>query len=76
MSDELIHGRTLGEWQSRVPVIADLVALRETAWFNPERAPAAEGLADVGLTVVDIDEAAARLKRFAPSSSSPSPRPG
>lgn len=65
MSTAPIHGATLDEWERRVPVVGDLVALRETEWFAPEAVPAAEGLADVGLTRADVDDAAARLKRFA-----------
>lgn len=48
------------------PELSDVVTARETAWFNPETAPVAEALVDVGLTVADIDDAAARLVRFAP----------
>ena len=48
------------------PLIRDLIALRETHWFNPKIKDAAAGLADVGLTRVDIQDAADRLKRFAP----------
>lgn len=47
------------------PLIRDLIALRETYWFNPKIKDAAAGLADVGLTRADIQDAADRLKRFA-----------
>ena len=40
--------------------------MTETSWFNPDIRGAAEGLADVGLARADIEDAAARLKRFAP----------
>lgn len=59
-------GRTVAEWCAHDPVIADLVALRETSWFNPAVRPAAEALPDVGLTAADVEDAAARLRRFAP----------
>lgn len=61
-----IHGRTLAAWTTDLPLIADLVELRETQWFNPAVRPAAEALPDVGLTRADVVDAAARLKRFAP----------
>lgn len=48
------------------PRVGDLMALRENAWFNPAIKPAAEALPGVGLSVADVDEAADRLKRFAP----------
>ncbi|MFA5607118.1 MAG: D-serine ammonia-lyase [Leucobacter sp.] len=62
---ELIHGATVDEWERRAPVISDLVALHETEWFVPAVTATAEALGDVGLTTADIDEAAARLRRFA-----------
>ena len=66
MNEEVIHGRTLAAWGEQVPVVTDLVALHETEWFPPAVTPASEALADVGLTRADIDDAAARLRRFAP----------
>lgn len=53
------------EWADD-PLISELRALRETSWRNPTTPPASDALPEVGLTVADIDEAAARLKRFAP----------
>lgn len=65
MSNQIL-GRPLSEWISEFPIIDDLVALRETTWFNPNVRPVAQALPEVGLTTADIDDAAARLKRFAP----------
>lgn len=48
------------------PLVEDLVALKETAWFNPGTTSLAEGLPYVGLTEHDVQDAHARLKRFAP----------
>ncbi|MGF6394347.1 D-serine ammonia-lyase [Pseudomonas plecoglossicida] len=62
----MIHGKTLAQWCASHPLIEDLVALRETQWFNPAIAPAAEALGDVGLTAADVQAASARLQRFAP----------
>ena len=61
----MIHGRSLADWCASHPLLQDLAALRETAWFNPAVAPAAEGLGDVGLTQRDVSQAEARLARFA-----------
>ena len=44
----------------------DLIALKESTWFNPAIAPTAQALADVGLNAQDVQEASARLQRFAP----------
>lgn len=62
----MIHGKTLEAWCASHPLIRDLVALRETSWFNPAIAPAATALADVGLGADDVAQASARLRRFAP----------
>ena len=53
-------------WVKEHPVIQDLVALKETAWFNPAVAPAVEALQDVGLSLKDVQNASDRLTRFAP----------
>lgn len=58
-----IHIETLVE---RDPLMADLVALRDVTWFNPDSTTLAEGLPYVGLTQADVQEAEARLRRFAP----------
>lgn len=61
-----IHGKTLEQWYKDYPLIEDLVKLREATWFNPAIKKTAEALPEVGLTVEDIKDAAARLKRFSP----------
>ncbi|MCW3482087.1 D-serine ammonia-lyase [Neisseriaceae bacterium JH1-16] len=62
----MIEGMSLADWCTRYPLIETLMALEETSWFNPAIAPTAEALADVGLTATDVDDASARLARFAP----------
>ncbi|RSB15939.1 D-serine ammonia-lyase [Citrobacter farmeri] len=51
---------------AQYPLVEDLVALRETTWFNPGTTSLAEGLPYVGLTEEDVKDAHARLARFAP----------
>ncbi|MFY9262313.1 MAG: D-serine ammonia-lyase [Actinomycetaceae bacterium] len=58
--------KTIAEWVEQFPLLQELIDLKETSWFNPNVKPAEEALKEVGLTVEDIDDAAARLKRFAP----------
>ncbi|ALR78732.1 D-serine ammonia-lyase [[Enterobacter] lignolyticus] len=48
------------------PLVEDLVALKETTWINPRATTLAEGLPAVGLTEADVQDAHARLERFAP----------
>lgn len=50
----------------KFPLLNDLIALKEVAWFNPATTSLAEGLPYVGLTEEDVKEAHARLARFAP----------
>lgn len=48
------------------PLVRDLIALKETTRFNPATTTTAEGLPYVGLTADDVQDAHARLQRFAP----------
>ena len=56
---------TIDRWLQGHPLIRDLVALKETAWFNPAVQEARVALGDVGLTLEDVQDASARLGRFA-----------
>ncbi|MGQ7956708.1 D-serine ammonia-lyase [Pseudomonas sp. SP16.1] len=62
----MILGQSLATWRAQYPLLDELIALRETSWFNPAVAPAAQALADVGLSAADVADASARLERFAP----------
>lgn len=62
----MMHGKTLADWTSSHPLLTPLMALEETAWFNPAIAPSATALGDVGLGADDVAWASARLQRFAP----------
>lgn len=57
---------TVPQLLSRFPLLHDLIALRETQWFNPSVTSLADGLPWVGLTSHDVQDAEARLQRFAP----------
>lgn len=48
------------------PILGAVGTGEPTAWVNPHLAPAAEGLAHAPLSASDIDDAEARLARFAP----------
>lgn len=64
--NELIHGKTAAQWTSDLPLLKELMQEQETTWFNDQVLPAKDGIKRVGLTVKDVDDAADRLKRFAP----------
>nr|WP_307836130.1 D-serine ammonia-lyase [Chromobacterium sp. ASV5] len=61
----MIAGKTMEAWLDSHPLIGELIALRESSWFNPGVAPSAEALGDVGLSAADVADASARLERFA-----------
>ena len=61
-----IAGRSVADWIAAYPVVSDLCALKETAWTNPDKLPFAQAAAACPLTLSDIEDAAARLERFAP----------
>ncbi len=52
--------------QKDFPVVGELMALRETLWLNPAPQGTAAALVGAGLTRADVEDAAARLARFAP----------
>ncbi|MBE4964758.1 D-serine ammonia-lyase [Enterobacter cloacae complex sp. P24RS] len=57
---------TINALTARFPLVEDLITLKETTWLNPRTTTLAEGLPYVGLTKADVDDAHARLERFAP----------
>jgi D-serine dehydratase len=61
-----VLGKPIEEWATQYPLLEELMALRESAWFNPAVAPAHEALQDVGLGMADVEDASRRLQRFAP----------
>lgn len=64
-SDSINLPEVLAHWRGQ-PLVRGLMAMEETVWFNPAVAPAVEALGDVGLTLADVEDASARLARFAP----------
>ena len=35
MNDTIVHGKTLDQWRAELPLMGDLLDLKETKWFNP-----------------------------------------
>lgn len=62
----LMNNATLAALKTQFPQVEELIALKETTWLNPRATTLAQGLPWVGLTQADVDEAHARLRRFAP----------
>lgn len=69
-----LRGRPVTAWEADFPVLGDLMAAKPTAWVNPRAlaTPSADALTHIaelpsgGLTRADVDDAEARLLRFAP----------
>ncbi|MDO5057056.1 MAG: D-serine ammonia-lyase [Lautropia sp.] len=64
--DTVVGGRCVAQWLQTHPLLRELIARHECAWFNPALAPAAEALGDVGLDASDVADASQRLQRFGP----------
>lgn len=50
----------------KYPLVANLIQLKETAWFNPNITSLTDGLSYVTLSEQDVKDASDRLARFAP----------
>lgn len=61
-----MNSQQINQLTSQYPIVKDLIALKETVWFNPHFTSLEEGLPYVGLGQKDIDDASDRLTRFAP----------
>ncbi|WP_213423694.1 D-serine ammonia-lyase [Bhargavaea massiliensis] len=59
-----IAGKTIDEWTGAYPVIGEMMKAEEVFWVNPAYGPVGE--AETGLSIDDMKDAEARLRRFAP----------
>lgn len=51
---------------TKMPIIEKMQAEQEVVWINPDKRPFAESAHSCGLSMQDVDDAEARLLRFAP----------
>ena len=56
----------LQELESRFPIIKDIEQEKEVAWINPDKTSMEEARKAMELSMKDVDDAEARLERFAP----------
>ena len=56
----------LQELESRFPIIKDIEQEKEVAWINPDKTTMEEAKKTMELSMKDVDDAEARLERFAP----------
>ncbi|GHV26371.1 putative D-serine dehydratase [Spirochaetia bacterium] len=66
MEEKLIGSKTVEQWEKEIPILADAAALRETFWINPHYKKGNPELSLCGVSPADMDDASARLTRFAP----------
>ncbi len=73
----MLEGMTPEAWCARVPVLGNIARKEDALWLNPDLRPLPQALEDCGFTEADVDDAAARLDRFAPyiASAFPETRP-
>lgn len=58
--------KTPQQLRSEFPVVGELMDLKETFWLNPALQNTETALAAAGVTRAEVEDAAARLERFAP----------
>ena len=56
----------LQELEVKFPIVRDLAQEKEVAWINPDKTSMEEARKAIELSMKDVDDAEARLERFAP----------
>lgn len=56
----------LMQLMEQVPIIRDMQQEKEVSWVNPDKVDFEQSMEDSELTMADVDDAEARLERFAP----------
>ena len=59
-----ITEKQVQEWAANSPVIADIMAMRETFWLNDQLLPFEQAISTSALTEADVKDASDRLQRF------------
>ncbi len=60
-----ILGKSITAWTEAFPLLADMMELQEVFWLNDAKIPAAQAIGQAELSMADILDAEARLRRFA-----------
>ncbi len=61
----MLNQTEVNSWTERLPLIGQMMERKEVLWLNPFVELAATGVPKTGITVADVQDASARLKRFA-----------
>lgn len=62
----VVYGKSAEQWVQDYPLFADVFAGTPVSWRNSARVPFSEAINDIVLTKEDVQQASARLQRFAP----------
>jgi len=66
MVEDLISGKSLKQWITEFPILNEVTLLNEVMWVNPNYSSKEAALSKIPLNSNDVNDAAERLKRFAP----------
>lgn len=65
MSEQIIAGKTLGNWKEEIPVLKNIMETESVFWVNRFKSDFATASKKVELSKADVDDAEERLARFA-----------
>ncbi|MFL2100868.1 D-serine ammonia-lyase [Desemzia sp. FAM 23991] len=65
MKEKIVAGKTLPQWIESTPLMKEIIQTNEIFWINPNKKEFIEANKQVVYTKQDIDDAEARLDRFA-----------
>ena len=65
LTDKMVLDKTVGEWIKQFPLIEDMINGKEVIWLNADKLCFDEAMRRSELQEKDIQDASARLKRFA-----------
>jgi D-serine dehydratase len=66
LKDNIIAGKTITEWKKEYPLMKDIMEAIEVFWINPKLKEFDEAIEKISLKEEDVEDAEARLLRFAP----------
>jgi D-serine dehydratase len=66
MENKIILGKSIGEWIEEYPLFSEIINTQEVLWINNKYEKYSEGVKNISLSTMDVEDAEDRLKRFAP----------
>jgi len=56
--------KSIQDWTAEIPVVADMMAMKETVWRNEQKLPFEQAISTSAVSAEDVKDASDRLKRF------------